>query len=72
MRGNSTVIAHVLCHAGTSNVTWPSDFVLIKTPSHTYTANDMAQLYADLGFDYKVLAVKHVQVGISSFSLLTS
>jgi hypothetical protein len=43
-------------------VTWSPDFVVVKTPNHEYTVNDMAQLYADLGFGYNTPALEHVQV----------
>eukprot|EP00045_Choanoeca_perplexa_P017707 m.262849 g.262849 ORF g.262849 m.262849 type:complete len:461 (+) comp17610_c0_seq3:108-1490(+) len=55
------VMMNLLPRAGTSNVTWPSDFVLVKTPNKSYSAYDMPQLYADLGFSYNTRAVYHVQ-----------
>eukprot|EP00730_Choanoeca_flexa_P000813 TRINITY_DN10346_c0_g1_i1.p1 TRINITY_DN10346_c0_g1~~TRINITY_DN10346_c0_g1_i1.p1 ORF type:complete len:245 (+),score=55.03 TRINITY_DN10346_c0_g1_i1:836-1570(+) len=51
---------NLLPRKGTTNVTWDYQTVIVKTPSKTYTAYDMPQLYEDLGFDLADM-VRHIE-----------
>eukprot|EP00730_Choanoeca_flexa_P000541 TRINITY_DN10240_c0_g1_i3.p1 TRINITY_DN10240_c0_g1~~TRINITY_DN10240_c0_g1_i3.p1 ORF type:complete len:174 (+),score=27.59 TRINITY_DN10240_c0_g1_i3:227-748(+) len=48
---------------GVTNSTWPDDQVLVKIQNHSYTAYDIPQLLADLGFAHRVAAYKAVLAG---------
>eukprot|EP00045_Choanoeca_perplexa_P007617 m.69822 g.69822 ORF g.69822 m.69822 type:complete len:506 (-) comp14144_c0_seq6:303-1820(-) len=57
------VAFQVFPQPGTTNNTYNSTKVLVKTPARSYTAFDAAQLLVDLGFDDRVDALQAVQAG---------
>ncbi|EDQ88642.1 uncharacterized protein MONBRDRAFT_9050 [Monosiga brevicollis MX1] len=55
------VIMDIFPRAGTSNTTFTREEVIIETPTRNYTAFDAEALLEDLGYGYKLPALRNIQ-----------